>query len=80
MKKQTRCQNLIAIVLCTLSALCTTHCLAQTAESAGAVAPENAASGNLAQTNIWVLVVLGMAIAAIVIALILRKRPASLRE
>jgi hypothetical protein len=60
-----------------IAALAAIPCLAQTAGSAGAVTPNDAAAGGLAQTNIWVLAVLFLAIAAIVVALIFRKKPAT---
>lgn len=62
---------------CITAAMAAIPCLSQTAESSGAVASEGAASG-LGQTNIWVLIVLLLAIAAIVLALVFRKKPAAL--
>ncbi|MGE5532101.1 MAG: hypothetical protein ACM3VW_08310 [Bacteroidota bacterium] len=78
MSKLLPLDNFCRTLICSCAAIAAIPCLAQTAESAGAASPEDAASGALGQTNVWVLVTLFLAIAAIVVALVFRKRPAAL--
>jgi hypothetical protein len=78
MKKLIQFPDVRHLLFCCLAATAAIPGLAQTAESAGAVTPEDAAASSLGQTNIWVIAALALAMTAIVVALIYRKKPSAI--